>query len=81
MIIVHQEIDKMSTRLILLEQQISLLNSKNENQDKDMDSSSNNKSINCKEDETNLVFQLKSRLEDFEVKVISSISKEIEGLY
>jgi len=76
----HQEIDKMSARLILLEQQISLLNSKNENQDKDMDST-NKKSINSKNDETNLILQLRSKLEDFEVKVISSISKEIEGLY
>ena len=74
----HQEIDKLSVRLNLLELQISLLNSKNENQEKDIDFTKK-KPINYKEDEDNLTLQLKNKLEDLEAKLSSSISKEIEG--
>lgn len=71
----------MLVRLNLLEQQISLLNAKNENQHvKDTDFTEK-KPTNFNEDETNLILQLNKRLENLEAKLNSSISKEIEGFY
>jgi len=67
--------DRMSARLLRLEQLIY-----ENNQEKDIDITK--KRANSKEDEINLIYsQLKSRLEDLENKVDLYVSKKIEGLF